>query len=124
MSSINNEQVVRRYLRAMEAGDLDATVACFDADGIICSPVYGEVPVRPFYQKLFDDTVSVRVRVHNVYSSTSEPSSWAAHFAYQWVRKDGSTTDTDLVDLFEFGGSSGLIVRLRIVFVPDDKPGS
>ena len=39
------EDVIRRYLKAMEAGDLKATVACFAAQGIVVSPVYGEVAV-------------------------------------------------------------------------------
>jgi len=116
------EQIVRRYLKAMEAGDLDATRACFDPGGIIVSPVYGEVPVGDFYQKLFADTVRTVVEIHTIYASPVDPNRWAAHFAYRWEKTDGSTIVTDLVDLFEFSGRSGLIARLRIIFDPKPKP--
>jgi ketosteroid isomerase-like protein len=123
MCVIDYEEVVRTYLRAMEAGDLDATIACFDPTGIIQSPVYGDVPVADFYQRLFGDTVKATVRIHTVYCSTADRQRWAAHFAYGWVRKDGATIDTDLVDLFEFGGATGLITRLKIVFDPKSNAG-
>lgn len=119
MSELKNpEAVVRAYLNAMEAGDLEATVACFDSAGIIVSPVYGEVPVADFYRKLFADTVSTVVDIHTVYASPDHPTRFAAHFAYRWDRKDGSTLVTDLVDLFEFSEQSGKIARLKIVFDP------
>ena len=44
------------------------------------------------------------------------PGRWAAHFAYEWVRKDDVRIDTDLVDLFEFSETSGLIKSLKIIF--------
>lgn len=112
------EAIVRAYLKAMEAGNLEATVACFDPAGVIVSPVYGEVPVKDFYQKLFADTVSTVVNIHTVYASADHPYRLAAHFAYRWDRKDGSTLVTDLVDLFEFSEQSGKIARLKIVFDP------
>ncbi|KXU30478.1 hypothetical protein A0J57_24875 [Sphingobium sp. 22B] len=110
------ENIVRTYLKSMEAGDLDATVACFDPEGVVHSPVYGEVPVAEFYRKLFDDTISASVRLRTLYGAVGDPGRWAAHFAYEWVRKDDVRIDTDLVDLFEFSETSGLIKSLRIIF--------
>lgn len=111
------EIIVRTYLKAMEAGDLDATLACFDPEGVVHSPVYGEVPVAPFYRKLFDDTISASVRIHTIYAAAGDAAGrWAAHFAYEWMRKDDVRIDTDLVDLFEFSGTSGLIKSLKIIF--------
>ncbi|MDB5698757.1 MAG: hypothetical protein JWN69_1561 [Alphaproteobacteria bacterium] len=111
--------VIRRYLSAMEACDLDGVLACFAEDGMITSPVYGQVAVRPFYERLFADTVSAEVSIHNVYQATDQPRRWAAHFGYTWTRRNGSPVSTDLVDLFEFDGAADLITHLRIIF---DKP--
>ena len=58
---MSKETVVRAYLKAMEVSDLDGVLACFTADGVINSPVYGRVPVREFSQRLFGDTVKAEV---------------------------------------------------------------
>ena len=120
----SRELIVRRYLKAMEAGDLEGVLACFNPDGIIVSPVYGEVPVGEFYTKLFADTVAAAVDIHTIYASPVDPNRWAAHFAYRWEKTDGSSLVTDLVDLFDFGGKAGLIARLRIIFDPKAKPAA
>lgn len=122
MTGHPKEAIVRAYLKAMEAGDLDATVACFDPAGLIVSPVYGEVPVGDFYRKLFADTVRAVVDIHTIYAASGNENRWAAHFAYTWERKDGTLVVTDLVDLFTFDEGSGKIGRLKIVF--DAAPGS
>jgi hypothetical protein len=110
------EDVIRRYLSAMEACDLDGVLACFAADGMITSPVYGRVAVRPFYERLFADTLSVEVGIHHIYRATDDPGRWAAHFAYRWERRDAPPMSTDLIDLFEFDSATMLITHLRIIF--------
>jgi ketosteroid isomerase-like protein len=119
---VSRAAVVRRYLAAMEQGQLDQVLACFTPDGIIVSPVYGEVPVGPFYEKLFADTISAQVNLGAIYQDIECEERLAAQFAYVWERRDGSRIATDLVDLFEFAPGSDRIARLKIIF--DTKPAS
>lgn len=116
MGEQSPDEIIRRYLSAMESCDLDGVLACFADDGMISSPVYGLVSVRPFYERLFADTVSAEVTIHHVYRATDDPARWAAHFAYQWARREGPAVSTDLIDLFEFDTAAILITRLRIIF--------
>lgn len=116
------DEVIRRYLAAMEACDLDGVLACFAGDGMITSPVYGRIPVRPFYERLFADTLSAQVTIHHVYRATDDPRRWAAHFAYHWERRGGPAVSTDLIDLFEFDSAASLITHLRIIFDTGAKP--
>ncbi|KXU31318.1 MULTISPECIES: nuclear transport factor 2 family protein [Sphingobium] len=120
--SDRRERIVRAYLSAMEKGDLNGVLQCFAADGTVISPVYGEEPVRPFYEKLFADTISASVDLHSLYVSPTQPERLIAHFAYRWSRHGQPDVDTDLIDLFEFDPQSDRIGRLRIVFAP--LPGS
>lgn len=115
------DEVIRRYLSAMAASDLDGVLACFAGDGIVSSPVYGDVPVRPFYERLFADTLSAEVTLHHVYRATDDPRQWAAHFAYHWERRDAPAVATNLIDLFEFDAAS-LITHLRIIFDSGTRP--
>ena len=113
---MDQEQVVRKYLRAMEAGDLAATLACFHPDATVTSPVYGNMPVKPFYERLYGDTVSASVDIRNIYSSVSGDDHWAAHFDYEWTRRDGASLSSNLVDLFRFRSGTELIEHLDIIF--------
>ncbi|MFP1680933.1 nuclear transport factor 2 family protein [Alloalcanivorax sp. C16-1] len=108
---------VKRYLGAMEAADLETVLGCFEGDGTVVSPVYGEVPVRPFYEKLFADTVRAEVRLEQLYFS-EDGTGIAAHIDYFWERQDGSRMHVDMVDLFRFRAESERIERLSIVFKP------
>lgn len=116
------DEVIRRYLAAMEACDLNGVLACFAEDGMITSPVYGQVPVRPFYERLFADTVSVQVTIRHVYQATDDPGRWAAHFAYGWERRDAPAVSTDLIDLFDIDPATTLITHLRIIFDTPARP--
>ncbi|GAA5120443.1 nuclear transport factor 2 family protein [Alloalcanivorax gelatiniphagus] len=108
---------VKRYLRAMEAGDLATVMGCFEQDGTVMSPVYGEVPVGPFYETLFADTVEARVGLRELYFS-EDGDGIAAHIDYIWERQDGSRMHVDMVDLFRFRPDSERIGHLSIVFKP------
>ncbi len=107
--------VVRAYLSAMAAGDLDGVVACFTADGRVTSPVYGGVPVADFYRRLFADTVAVEVTLREIYTGENGER-LAAHFDYRWERTDGTKTACALVDLFDFAPGTALIDHLTIIF--------
>jgi ketosteroid isomerase-like protein len=122
MGEQSPDEIIRRYLSAMESCDLDGVLACFADDGMISSPVYGLVPVREFYERLFADTVSAEVTIHHVYQATDDPGRWAAHFAYHWTRRDGPAVSTDLIDLFEFDTAAILITHLRIIFDTAARP--
>ena len=98
----------------MAANDLAGVLACFTPDAVIVSPVYGEVPVRRFYETLIADTVRASIDVKALYRSEERPGQWIAHFGYVWIRRDQPDMDTELIDLFELD-PSGLLARLRIV---------
>lgn len=110
--------VVRRYLKAMEMGDLPGVLDCFAADGVVVSPVYGTVAVRPFYERLFADTISTEVRIRDLYVAQGRPERAIAHFDYVWRRRDQPVLKTRLIDLFDFDMSGRKIARLRIVMDP------
>jgi ketosteroid isomerase-like protein len=107
--------VVRRYLKAMEAGDLTGVLDCFTAEGVVVSPVYGTVSVRGFYEQLFADTVSTEVRIRDLYAAQGRPDRAIAHFDYVWARRGKPLLETRLIDLFDFDPAGTKIARLRII---------
>ena len=113
---MSREAIVRSYLKAMERSDLEGVCACFEPDGMVKSPVYGAVAVRPFYERLFADTARAEVNLYCLYVGADQPEQLAAHFGYVWLKTNGSRVETDLVDLFRFRPDSELIAHLSIIF--------
>lgn len=110
---MSREDIIRTYLAAMAANDLDTVLSCFTPEGKISSPVYGGVPVADFYRRLFADTALATVHIHTVFEAEDK---LAVHFTYHWEMKSGAKTTTDLVDLFEFAPNSAQISHLQIIF--------
>ena len=46
------QRAVRRYLKALEASDIDKAAALFTADGWVQSPFLGRLPVRDYIAKV------------------------------------------------------------------------
>ncbi len=112
---MNRAAVVRAYLSAMAAGNLDGVVACFTADGRVTSPVYGGIPVTDFSRRRSADTVVAEGGLREIYTGETGER-LAAHFDYCWKRIDGTTTACALVDLFDFAPGTALIDHLTIIF--------
>jgi ketosteroid isomerase-like protein len=110
---MSREATVQTYLAAMAAGDLETTLSCFTPEGTVTSPVYGGVPVKAFYERLFADTAHATVHLHTIFEAQNK---LAAHFTYHWELKSGPKTTTDLIDLFDFAPDSEKITHLHIIF--------
>ena len=108
-------KAVRRYLTALANGDVDGMAACFTADAVVVSPVYGTVPVRPFFEKLHADTISAEVEIRTIYVAEDRADRVIAHFAYRWTRHSAPAIDTHVLDLFDLTPDGQRIVRLRIL---------
>ena len=107
--------VIRRYLKALEAGDLQGVLDCFSLDGVVVSPVYGIVKAQDFYARLFADTIRTEIVVRDLYAAQGRPDRAIAHFDYVWERRGEPTLETRLIDLFDFDPSGTKVVRLRII---------
>ncbi len=59
-------------------------------DGIVHSPLYGDIPAKDFYEDLFADTSQSIITLINTFESTNNPDTAAAHFKYDWILKDGT----------------------------------
>jgi ketosteroid isomerase-like protein len=114
-SLVSVPAVVRRYLKAMESGDLAAVLDCFAANGVVASPVYGVVTARDFYERLFADTIRVELRIRDLYQAQGRPDRAIAYFDYIWERHDKPLLETRLIDFFDFDSSNTKIAQLRIV---------
>jgi len=117
MQSPTADSLVETYLRALSSADADLAVSLFTPDGIVVSPLYGELPAREFYPMLFADTAESVLSLRKTLLS-ADGSTLAFWFDFGWVLADGTPTPFTVVDVAELD-EQGWISRLHIVYDTD-----
>ena len=109
------EKVIREYLKALENSDYSRILDIFADEGIVYSPLYGEVKATDFYSDLFESTKSSDISLINVFESLTNENTAAGHFSYEWVLKDGTLTAFECVDIFKFNDDKD-VKELKIIY--------
>src|SRR4051794_10569746 len=109
------KNIIKAYLKSLEAGDAETIINLFSEDGVIHSPLYGDIPVKVFYKDLFADTIQSVITLLNIFQSADNPDTAAAHFKYDWTLKDGTKTNFEAVDVFNFD-AHGKIKEMTIIY--------
>ncbi len=84
--------IIKTYFKNVETGNIEAIINLFSEDGIVHSPLYGDIPAKDFYEDLFADTSQSIITLINTFESTNNPDTAAAHFKYDWILKDCTKT--------------------------------
>lgn len=113
---MNRPAVLDRYLAALDAGSVEAVLACFTADGEVVSPLYGTLAATDFYPALFADSAPSHTVLDRVYADPDEPREVALAFHYAWTLADGTPAPFDVVDLVTLTPDRERISRLRICY--------
>lgn len=114
MQSPAADALVEKYLRALSHADAALAIRLFTPDGIVNSPLYGELPAREFYPMLFADTAESVLSLRKTLLSP-DGSTLAFWFDFGWVLANGTPAPFTVVDVAELDEQS-LISRLHIVY--------
>jgi ketosteroid isomerase-like protein len=110
------QQLVRKYLQALEAGDANKAAALFIPDGWVQSPFLGQLPVKQFVNKVAASSKGSKLTVHDVLVSAEGNLRAVAYYLYDWRLKDGSRVSFDCADVFNFDPSTGHIQSIVLVY--------
>lgn len=110
------QQAVRKYLKALEAGEADKAAALFVAGGWVESPFLGRIPVRDYVTKVADASRRTELTVHDVLVSAEGHMRAVAYYLYDWQLKDGSKVAFECADVFNFDPDSGRIGSIVLVY--------
>lgn len=94
--------IVRRYLAALEAGDVAALGQLFTRDGYVVSPLLGRMAAREFFQKVVAASAAAALTVHDVLESAEGHRRAVGYFRYDWRLKDGTLVSFECADVFQF----------------------
>jgi ketosteroid isomerase-like protein len=110
------QRAVRKYLKALEAGDADKAAALFVADGWVQSPFLGRIPVREYVNKVAAASSRTALTVHDVLVSAEGHMRAVAYYLYDWQLKDGSKVSFECADVFNFDLETGHIASIVLVY--------
>jgi ketosteroid isomerase-like protein len=110
------QQAVRKYLKALEAGDVDKAAALFTADGWVKSPFLGKIPVRDYVRKVASASSASELTVYDVLVSAEGHMRAVAYYLYDWRLKDGSKVAFECADVFNFDPQTGHIASIVLVY--------
>ncbi len=112
------DRLVAEYLDAIRAADSPHMLALFTPDGVVHSPLYGDLPAAEFYPKMFADTESADLTLLG--TTTGETTDGRPLvmflFKFDWVLKAGEDIVAfDVVDVAELD-ADGKITALTIIY--------
>lgn len=110
------QRAVRKYLKALEAGDADKAAALFVVDGWVQSPFLGRIPVREYVNKVAAASSRTQLTVHDVLVSAEGHMRAVAYYLYHWQLKDGSQVEFECADVFNFDLATGHIASIVLVY--------
>ena len=110
------QQAVRKYLQALEAGEVEKAGALFTPDGWVQSPFLGQLPVREFVAKVASASRGSKLTVHDVLVSAEGHMRAVAYYLYDWRLKDGTHVAFDCADVFNFDANTGRIGSILLVY--------
>src|SRR6202166_152977 len=110
------QKAVRKYLKALEAGDADRAAALFVVNGWGQSPFLGKIPVHEYVRKVADASSSTALTVHDVLVSAEGHMRAVAYYLYDWQLKDGSKVAVECADVFNVDPDTGRIASVVLVY--------
>jgi hypothetical protein len=110
------QQAVRKYLAALEAGDVEKAASLFVPNGWVESPFLGRVPVRAYVAKVAGASSGAKLTVHDVLVSAEGHLRAVGYYLYDWSLKDGTRVSFDCADVFNFDPSTGRIESIVLVY--------
>ena len=110
------QHAVRKYLKALEAGDADRAGALFVPQGWVQSPFLGRLPVRDYVAKVAEASGRSELTVHDVLVSAEGHMRAVAYYLYDWRLKDGSRVSFECAHGFNFDLDTGRIASIVLVY--------
>jgi len=113
---MTKEDMCRRYLAALNQGDLKGVHSLFTTGAVVVSPLYGRVEARRFFADLFADTNRSDTTLLNIYEPVGTAHSVALHFNYKWTLRSGKVVEFEVVDILEIAEDDERFQKLTIIY--------
>lgn len=108
------KKIMNAYLEGLQNSNYEDIIKLFEKNGTVISPLYGENIASKFFRDMLKDTNKTDVTLLHLFDSESDNIS-ACQFRANWTLKDGSKTQLNIVDIFEFS-KNNKIQKLTLIY--------
>ncbi|MFA0809929.1 nuclear transport factor 2 family protein [Microbulbifer epialgicus] len=120
MNKFNRTKVVqslcRKYLSALEKGDLEALLALFTKDAMVFSPIFGECRVVDFYSYVIKATKDRSMTLKNIMLGVVDPNQVAVYVSYTRAVENNKPATIDTVDVFDLAADLSAFSSVTIIY--------
>ena len=109
-------RVLRTYMDALGRNDYGTVKGLFTSAGLVKSPFLGEMPARPFFDRLAGASAKNVITPIDIFMSDSGTNHATAYFQYDWTVRDGTLITFKVMDLFTFDRDSDKVAYLDIIY--------
>jgi len=110
------QHAVRKYLKALEAGDADKAAALCTSKAWVQSPFLGRISVHDYVVKVAAASGRSELTVHDVLVSAEGHMRAVAYYLYDWRLKDDSRVTFECADVFNFDLDTGRVASIVLVY--------
>jgi hypothetical protein len=109
-------RVLQAYMDALGRSDYDTVKSLFTPGGEVKSPFLGEMPARPFFDRLAGASAKNVITPIDIFLSDSGKNHATAYFQYDWTVRDGTLITFKVMDLFTFAPAGDQVTYLDIIY--------
>ncbi len=113
---MERQTTIQKYFYGLEIARFDEIIRLFVQDATVHSPLYGKLSASRFYKQLLADTQISKIVLKNIFFSQENRDCMAAHIVYSWTIKDGSRSQFECVEIFDFEPDSDKIRMLTTIY--------
>ncbi len=110
------EALCRRYLTALESGDLDALLQLFATNATANSPISGRQPAPEFYEHVLHITSGRTVALNDIFMTVHGAPKAAVHVTYTRTIDGHAPAVLDAVDIFELTPDLDHFTSVTIIY--------
>jgi len=111
---MTKEEVAHQYLAHLQEGDMDKVISLFTKEGVVVSPIYGEMKAISFYKTLEKDTKASELHFDGLFVE-KQTNRMTLLFEYRWTIKNGKTVMFKVVDVLQLD-EEHKIEKLTIIY--------
>ncbi|MCB1966351.1 nuclear transport factor 2 family protein [Accumulibacter sp.] len=110
------EDMCRKYVTALQHGDIEALLELFSDEASATSPISGRQLARDFYAYVMRVTSARSIVIKTIFIGTSEPLRAAIHLAYTRTVGNGEPATIEGVDVFELSKDGDKFDGVTIIY--------
>lgn len=113
-------ELCRQYQEALNRKDLESILDIFTVDATVKAPLFGELDVLTFHDRVFVSCGYAVTKLTNVFDGLYHARAVALQFMYTWTFPGGRQVSVEGMSVFELDEDRKKFSRLTVIYDPTE----